>query len=163
MVSNVLKFPRSVAVRTKRIHIDTLLIMKPPVAQVLLVEDDPNLPELVAALLSDANITVTHAANAADALAFVRDTHVDLILLDLGLPGVNGFEFLRQVKEAPETQAIPVIVLTAWNQTSDKLRGFELGATDYLTKPFEGAELCARVCAVLRAKRLQDDLTQANR
>src|ERR1041384_7439730 len=137
--------------------------MKPPVAQVLLVEDDPNLPELVAALLSDANITVTHAANAADALAFVRDTHVDLILLDLGLPGVNGFEFLRQVKEAPETQAIPVIVLTAWNQTSDKLRGFELGATDYLTKPFEGAELCARICAVLRAKRLQDDLTQANR
>src|ERR1044071_6236944 len=137
--------------------------MKPPTANVLLVEDDPKLPELVTAILSEADLTVTHAATVADALVLVRDTHVDLILLDLGLPGVNGFEFLRQVKESPETQAIPVIVLTAWNRTSDKLRGFQLGATDYLTKPFEGAELCARVCAVLRAKRLQDELTQANR
>jgi signal transduction histidine kinase/HPt (histidine-containing phosphotransfer) domain-containing protein len=86
-----------------------------------------------------------------------------LILLDLGLPGINGFELLRQLKESPETQTIPVIVLTAWNSTTDKLRGFELGAVDYLTKPFEPAELRARLRAVLRAKHLQDDLTQANR
>ena len=87
----------------------------------------------------------------------------DLILLDLGLPGVNGFELLRQLKECPETQTIPVIVLTAWNSTTDKLRGFELGAVDYLTKPFEAAELRARLRAVLRAKHLQDELTQTNR
>ena len=86
-----------------------------------------------------------------------------MILLDLGLPGVNGFELLRQLKESPETQTIPVIVLTAWNSTTDKLRGFELGAVDYLTKPFESAELRARLRAVLRAKHLQDELTQANR
>jgi len=134
-----------------------------PSAQVLLVEDDPMLPELLTELLQDANISVMHAANVADALVLARDTHIDLVLLDLGLPGANGFEFLKQLRELPETHHIPVIVLTAWNAATDKVRGFELGATDYLTKPFESAELRARVCAALRAKRLQDELTQANR
>ncbi|MSU59052.1 MAG: response regulator [Pedosphaera sp.] len=138
-------------------------MMNSQTAHVLLVEDDPKLPELLAELLSESNITVLHAPTAADALALVRDTHVDLVLLDLGLPGMNGFELLQQLKESPETQSIPVIVLTAWNSTKDKVRGFELGAVDYLTKPFEAAELRARVCAVLRAKRLQDALTAANR
>ncbi|MCU0782763.1 MAG: response regulator [Verrucomicrobia bacterium] len=137
--------------------------MNLPASQVLLVEDDPKLPELLTALLQDANITLSHATNAADAMVLVRDTHVDLVLLDLGLPGANGFEFLKQVRESPETQHIPVIVVTAWNATSDKVRGFELGATDYLTKPFESAELRARVCAALRAKRLQDEVSQTNR
>ena len=137
--------------------------MSLPAARVLLVEDDPKLPELLAELLQEANISVVHAPTTADALKVVRQTTIDLVLLDLGLPGVNGFELLRQLKESPDTQTIPVVVLTAWNSTRDKLRGFELGATDYLTKPFESAELRARVCAVLRAKRLQDELTQANR
>jgi CheY-like chemotaxis protein len=131
--------------------------------QVLLVEDDPKLPELMAELLQESGISLLHAPTAADALVLVRDTHVDLVLLDLGLPDMNGFELLQRLKDSVETQAIPVIVLTAWNSTKDKLRGFELGATDYLTKPFEAAELRARVCSVLRAKRLQDALTQANR
>ncbi len=137
--------------------------MNLPASQVLLVEDDPKMPEVLSALLEEANIHLLHAPNATAALELVKDQHVDLILLDLGLPGINGFELLRQLKEAPETLAIPVIVLTAWNSTSDKLRGFELGAADYLTKPFETAELRARVCAALRAKRLQDELSRANR
>jgi CheY-like chemotaxis protein/nitrogen-specific signal transduction histidine kinase/HPt (histidine-containing phosphotransfer) domain-containing protein len=137
--------------------------MNLPVSQVLLVEDDPRLPELLAGLLHDDHIALASARNAASALAVVREQHFDLILLDLGLPGVNGFEVLRQLKESPETQSIPVIVLTAWNATTDKLRAFELGAADYLTKPFETAELRARLRAALRAKHLQDDLTQANR
>src|SRR5450759_3549498 len=107
--------------------------MNLPPSQVLFVEDDPKMPEVLAGLLQEANITLVHAANAAAALQLVRDAHVDLVLLDLGLPGVNGFDLLRQLKESPETQAIPVIVLTAWNSTRDKLRGFELGATDYVT------------------------------
>ena len=137
--------------------------MNLPPSQVLLVEDDPKLPELLAALLLESNISVLHAPTAADALVMVRDTHVDLILLDLGLPDINGFELLSQLKESPETESIPVMVLTAWNSMEDKVRGFGLGATDYLTKPFEAAELRARVRAVLRAKRLQDELMQANR
>jgi CheY-like chemotaxis protein/HPt (histidine-containing phosphotransfer) domain-containing protein len=134
-----------------------------PTSHVLLVEDDPGTPEVLAVLLHEDNVDLASAQDAAGALAAAQAKHFDLILLDLGLPGMDGFELLRQLKELPATQSIPVIVLTAWNSTSDKLRGFELGAVDYLTKPFESAELRARVRAALRAKRLQDELTQANR
>src|SRR5438445_12992445 len=134
-----------------------------PVSHVLLVEDDPRLPEVLAALLHEDKISLASATDAAQGLTMAREKRFDLILLDLGLPGANGFELLRQLKEFPETQSIPVIVLTAWNSTSDKLRGFELGAVDYLTKPFESAELRARLYAALRTKHLQDELTQANR
>ena len=137
--------------------------MNQPASQVLLVEDDPRMPEVLAGLLQDDNITLSSAGDAASGLKLAREKQFDVILLDLGLPGVNGMELLRQLKESPETQTIPVIVLTAWNSTSDKLRGFELGAVDYLTKPFESAELRARLRSVLRAKHLQDELMQANR
>ena len=137
--------------------------MNLPASQVLLVEDDPDVPEVLAALLQDDHVTLVSARNAFEGLKLAREKPFDLILLDLGLPDVNGFEVLRQLKEAPGTQSIPVIVLTAWNSTADKLRGFELGAVDYLTKPFESAELRARLRAALRTKHLQDELTQTNR
>src|ERR1017187_14958 len=121
------------------------------------------MPEVLAGLLQDDHVTLVRASCASEGLKLALEKPFDLILLDLGLPGINGFEVLRQLKECPETQSIPVIVLTAWNSTSDKLRGFELGAADYLTKPFEPAELRARLRAVLRAKQLQDELTQTNR
>src|SRR5258706_3037719 len=134
-----------------------------PASSVLLVEDDPKVAEVLAGLLQDDNITISSAEDAAKALELTRETNFDLILLDLGLPGMNGFELLVQLKAAPKTESIPVIVLTAWNSTRDKVRGFELGAVDYLTKPFESAELRARVRSALRAKNLQNDLTRTNR
>jgi CheY-like chemotaxis protein/nitrogen-specific signal transduction histidine kinase len=137
--------------------------MNLPASHVLLVEDDPRMAEVLTGLLQDDQITLVSARNASEGLKLARGNPCDVILLDLGLPGVNGFELLRQLKECPETQNIPVIVLPAWNSTTDKLRGFELGAVDYLTKPFESAELRARLRAVLRAKQLQDELTQTNR
>ena len=137
--------------------------MKSPSSTVLLVEDDPQMWEVLRALLLDDHILLTGAKDAAESLARLRETPYDLILLDLGLPGMNGFDLLRQFKESPETEAIPVIVLTAWNSTADKLRGFELGAVDYLTKPFEASELRARLRSALRAKHLQDQLAQTNR
>jgi CheY-like chemotaxis protein/HPt (histidine-containing phosphotransfer) domain-containing protein len=121
------------------------------------------MPEVLAALLHDDRIILSSARDAREALTLLRERAFDLVLLDLGLPGVNGFDLLKQMKESPELQSIPVIVLTAWNSTNDKLRGFELGATDYLTKPFESAELRARLRAALRSKELQDELTQTNR
>ena len=137
--------------------------MNVPSSTVLLVEDDPRMPEVLGGLLHDDHILLTGARDATEALESLRQKPVDLILLDLGLPGMNGFELLRQLKESPDTEAIPVVVLTAWNSTSDKLRGFELGAVDYLTKPFESSELRARVRSALRAKHLQDQLAQTNR
>ena len=134
-----------------------------PASHVLLVEDDPGTPDVLGVLLHEDSVTLTSAKDAGEALAIATERHFDLILLDLGLPRVDGFELLRQLKELPATQSIPVIVLTAWNSAADKLRGFELGAVDYLTKPFESSELRARVRAALKAKRLQDELTQANR
>jgi len=137
--------------------------MNLPASRVLLIEDDPKMPEVLAALLSEDKITLSSATNATDALNLVRREPFDLILLDLGLPDTDGFELLKQFREFPETRTAPVIVLTAWNGTKDKLRGFELGAVDYVTKPFEAAEFRARVCCALRTKHLQDELTRTNR
>ena len=137
--------------------------MSLPASRVLLIEDDPKMPEVLAALLSEDKIALSSATNAATALSLVRREPFDLILLDLGLPDTDGFELLKQFKEFPETRTAPVIVLTAWNGTKDKLRGFELGAIDYVTKPFEAAEFRARVVCALRAKHLQDELTRTNR
>src|SRR6185295_19089191 len=103
---------------------------------------------------------LSHASDAEHALRALKDRHIDLVLLDLGLPGEkNGFDLLHEIKQTHELETIPIIVLTAWNSTKDKLRGFELGAVYYLTKPFESAELRARIRAALKAKHLQDDLT----
>ena len=110
-----------------------------PASHVLLIEDDPQMPEVLAGLLREDNIALALASDARTGLKLARQKPFDLILLDLGLPDLNGLELLQQLKESPETQNIPVIVLTAWNSTADKLRGFELGAIDYLTKPFESA------------------------
>src|SRR5690348_2677293 len=105
-------------------------------SQVLLVEDDPGLPEVLAALLHEDRVSLVNARDGSEALRMVREKSFDLILLDLGLPGMDGFELLRQLKASPESEGIPVIVLTAWNSTNDKLKGFSLGAVDYVTKPF---------------------------
>jgi CheY-like chemotaxis protein/nitrogen-specific signal transduction histidine kinase len=137
--------------------------MNPPASRVLLVEDDPKMYEVLSALLLEDDVALSNAVNASRALAMLREDRFDLILLDLGLPGTDGFELLRLLKEKPIERPAPIIVLTAWNSTTDKLRGFELGAVDYLTKPFEAAELRARLRAALRAKHLQDQLTQTNR
>jgi CheY-like chemotaxis protein len=139
------------------------MLMNLPASSVLLVEDDPKMHEVLSALLHEDNISLANASDATQALAMLREKPFDLMLLDLGLPGMNGFEILRQLQQTPLERPVPVIVLTAWNSTTDKLRGFELGAVDYLTKPFESAELRARLCSALRTKHLQDQLTQTNR
>ena len=119
--------------------------MNPSPSQVLLVEDDPRLPEQLANPLREDNIALTCVWAASEVFALVRKRHFDLILLDLGLPGVTGFDVLRRLKDAPETQSIPVIILSALDTLADKLRAFDLGATDYLTRPFEMEELLANI------------------
>jgi len=152
-----------VEIRIQKVVSSVLGFMTHTASQVLLVEDDLELQQVLTTLLQSDGIALTGAGNASTALALALEKIPDAIVLDLGLPGgVSGYELLRQLKENHRTEHIPVIVLTARNRTEDKLRGFELGATDYLTKPFESAELRARLRSVLRAKRLQDELTHTN-
>src|SRR5438309_7334786 len=119
-------------------------------AHILLVDDDPEMPEVLSGLLREDNLKLTSAQSAEAAIELVKSQHFDLILLDLGLPHVDGFSLLTQFKNFPQMEGIPVIVVSAWNSTENKLRGFELGAVDYLTKPCQSAEVRARVQAALR-------------
>ncbi len=129
---------------------------------VLLVEDDVDIWEMLSVLLLEDNVELFWSRTGHDALQQVDRQDFDLIMLDLGLPDLNGFEVLRRLRGRPRVVNTPVLILTALNATRDKLSGFELGAADYLTKPFEVAELRARMRSLLRAKRLQDELTRAN-
>src|SRR5205807_1271967 len=137
--------------------------MSAPLPQILLIDDDQDLHDLLVTSLIDDRIQLLCARDGRDGLALARRNKINVILLDLGLPKNDGFAVLQQLKEDAHLQNIPVIILTAWNSTADKLHGFELGAVDYITKPYEIAELRARVRTTLRNKLLQDQLTQANR
>ena len=134
----------------------------PSASHILLIEDDPQLEEILEACLREDNITLTSVRSGQEALQAVHKSNLDLILLDLGLPEIDGFQVLSELQKHSELSKVPVIVLTAWHGTKDKLRSFALGAVDYVTKPFELVELRARVGATLRTRRLQNQLTRAN-
>ena len=115
--------------------------------QILVVEDEPRIAHIVRDYLERAGYRAAIASNGTDALVFARTRCPDLIVLDLGLPRIDGLEFTRTLR----TQSnVPIIMLTARAEESDKLLGLELGADDYLTKPFSPKELVARVRAVFR-------------
>ena len=136
--------------------------MKSGTAQILLVEDDPMIADMLAGFFASSNLTLVHATNSGEALQRVRDQNTDLVLLDLGLPGLDGFQFLREIKATATTRDIPVIVLSGRSSPTEKVRGLELGAADYLTKPFDGLELRARIQSALGDKRRHDELKQQN-
>lgn len=132
--------------------------------QVLLIDDDPNIQETVIACLQEENgLTITVADSGQAGIQTVRESRFDLILLDLGLPDIEGFSVLRQLKENPASAAIPVFLLTGRGTVPEKVEAFGLGAADYLTKPFAGPELRVRINSVLSAKRTHDELKRANR
>src|ERR1051326_2303470 len=112
----------------------------PAPAHILLVDDDPELPGVLSGLLCEDNIKLSSAQTAEAAMELAKAERFDLILLDLGLPRSDGFTVLTQLKNSLESEGTPVIVVSAWNSTENKLRGFQLGAVDYLTKPFQSAE-----------------------
>ena len=135
----------------------------PPAAcRILLVEDDAQLAEVLELGLREENVSVQSAGNAQLAITALEQQEFDLLLLDVGLPERDGFELLKQLKAAPQWNGVPVIVLTARHRTDDKVRAFDLGAVDYVTKPFDLIELKARVQSVWRQQRLQRQLCAAN-
>ncbi len=118
--------------------------------KILVVDDELNIRELIKFNLEKAGYKVLEAADGQAAVDIAKGNRPDLIVLDLMLPGIDGLEVCRIIKNARETSAIPIIMLTAKNEEIDKVIGLELGADDYLTKPFSSRELLARIKAVLR-------------
>ncbi|KAB2842214.1 response regulator transcription factor [bacterium] len=118
--------------------------------KVLIVEDEADIQQLLSFHFQQGGYRVEVCGNGAEGLKKARERKPDLIVLDLMLPGMDGFEVCRALKGAAETRAIPVIMLTAKGEEIDKVVGFELGADDYLTKPFSPRELLLRAKAVLR-------------
>jgi DNA-binding response OmpR family regulator len=117
---------------------------------ILVVDDEPRIVELARDYLEHAGFTVVTASDGPAALAAVRSRRPDLVVLDLGLPGLDGPDVTKQIRGGLETTELPIVMLTARDDELDKLLGLELGADDYLTKPFSPRELVARVKAVLR-------------
>ena len=118
--------------------------------RVLVVDDEPAIRDLVGSYLRNEGFDVVEAVDGEDALARFAERAPDLVVLDLRLPGIGGLDVLREIRR---TSSVYVIVLTARSEEADKLVGLELGADDYITKPFSPRELVARVRAVLRRKR----------
>jgi len=118
--------------------------------RVVVVEDERDLLKLVAYNLRQAGFAVEAVSSGEDALGAIERERPDLLILDLMLPGVSGLEVCRRLKSNAETRDIPVVILTARGHEMDRIAGFELGADDYVTKPFSVRELVLRVGAILR-------------
>jgi two-component system phosphate regulon response regulator PhoB len=121
-------------------------------ATILVVEDEPAIQELISYGLRQAGHETFCAGDAEQAMKIVNDVLPDLVLLDWMLPGMSGIEFAKMLRQVPRTKNIPIIMLTARTEESDKVSGLEVGADDYITKPFSPRELVARIKAVLRRR-----------
>ncbi len=132
----------------------------PKVTKVLIVEDEPSQMALTRrALENHGTFHLTMAQNAQEAFHQLHEAVPDLILMDLGLPDGDGLDVTRRLREEERTRWVPVIILTGRSTVVDKITGLEVGADDYLTKPFDPGELVARVRAVLRRKQSLGPLT----
>jgi len=120
------------------------------VARILVIEDSPDIAELIDLYLKGAGHTTILIGNGSDGLRHAKMSPPDAVLLDLMLPGMDGLHVCQALRGEAATAAIPIIMLTARGEEADRIRGLELGADDYLTKPFSPKELVARVAALLR-------------
>jgi len=125
-------------------------------SKILVVDDDPHIRELVQVFLRNDGFEVIEASDGVEALSKLDSVKVDLAILDIMMPNMDGWELCQELKA---TFNIPVLMLTAKGETSQKLKGFQLGTDDYLVKPFEPLELVARVKALLKRYRIESSQT----
>ena len=125
--------------------------------QILIVDDEPAIRDMVAFALRKGDFEPVHAGDAREAQTAIADRVPDLILLDWMLPGTSGLELARRWRREALTRDIPIIMLTARGEENDRVGGFEAGVDDYVVKPFSARELLARIRAVLRRSREDDD------
>jgi class 3 adenylate cyclase len=130
--------------------------------KILVVDDDINNLKLLTLYLELADYQVTTALSGKKALQKVKEELPDLILLDVMMPGLDGYQVCAKLKGDEATQFIPIVMITALQETGDRIRGIEVGADDFLSKPFDEHELMARVKSLLRIKGLHDELERKN-
>jgi two-component system alkaline phosphatase synthesis response regulator PhoP len=128
--------------------------------KILIVEDEKDIVKMLEYNLKKEGFRTSSACDGEDALELANKEHPDLILLDLMLPGIDGLEVCKALKKESKTAAIPIVMLTAKTQEVDKVLGLELGADDYMTKPFSPRELIARIKAVLRRVKDKEKLPE---
>lgn len=131
--------------------------------QILVVDDDRNLRKIIATNLELAGYDVTLAADGREALAVLEHLRPDLVVLDVMMPAMDGYEVARQIRRHPSNGNVPIIMLTAKAEVEDKLSGFDAGADDYMTKPFGPQELLARVKAKIRRVEVDSSLSPLTR
>src|SRR5438270_1180572 len=132
--------------------------MQPPSgpARILIADDNPQGVELLEAYLSDSGYEIRTAANGEEALRQVADWHPDLILLDVMMPKISGFEVCKRLKANPDTRDIIILMVTALDQHHDIGRAVEAGTNDFLTKPINKTELLLRIKAALQSRQYKD-------
>src|SRR5882762_9193453 len=127
-------------------------------ARILVVDDIVANVKLLEARLSAEYFDVLTAYSGAEALELLAIERLDVVLLDVMMPGMDGFEVCRRIKSSPKTMHVPVVMVTALDQTSDKIQGLEAGADDFLTKPVDDIALITRVKNLARLKTLSDEM-----
>jgi DNA-binding response OmpR family regulator len=125
-------------------------------AKILVVDDTPKNVKLLADLLTVKGYSVVTAASGREALARLESDEPDLVLLDVVMPEMSGYEVCRKIRENPDAGILPIIMVTALDPAEERIKGLEAGADDFLTKPINQAELLARVKSLLRIKELYD-------
>ncbi len=132
-------------------------------SKVLLVDDIPSNLQLMANALKDLNVEILYATSGVDALALTLKNKPDLILLDIMMPGKDGYVTCKKIRQDPKVQDIPILFITAKSDDESIIRGFEAGGQDYITKPFNPLELRARVLTHLELRKTQKSLKEANK
>ncbi len=132
------------------------------VNNILIVDDIGKNIQVLASILVKEDYAISYATNGNQALEMVKDENYDLILLDIMMPGMDGFEVCKHIKQLPDKDDIPIIFLTARSEKQDIAFGFKSGAVDYITKPFNSAELKARVETHLQLKKAKDRIAGQN-
>ena len=132
-------------------------------ATILVIEDEAGIARMIQVLLEARGFATVVTYSGDEALRHLAEQSVDLVLLDVMMPGMDGYEVCRRIKGDPRWRHVPVIMLTAKDTTRDKIHGLEVGADDYITKPFNTDELVARIRVLLRIQGMSQELVRRNR
>ena len=135
----------------------------PAGARVLLVDDDPKLHDLMDRIFEKTAVRGLHAYDGREALALASSETLDMVISDIVMPTMDGWELCRSLKSDPDTMLLPILILTSRSALSDKIRAFDTGADEYVTKPFQPEEMAARIRSMLRLKRLRGTLENAEK